>query len=79
MSAGIYWGPATPVPLFEMYTKGIVFRTGRVHSRPAIPQVLELIRAGRLAPERVTTAVVPWDDAAEALATPRTKLVVTRD
>jgi alcohol dehydrogenase len=78
-SAGIYWGGATPVPLFEMYTKGITFRTGRVHARSLIPEVLELIRAGRIRPEQVTTAVVPWDDAADALSTPRTKLVVTRD
>jgi alcohol dehydrogenase len=78
-SAGIYWAPTTPVPLFEMYTKGITFRTGRVHSRTAIPEVLELIRDGRLQPERVTSEVVPWDDAAEVLATQRTKLVVTRD
>jgi alcohol dehydrogenase len=77
-SGGIYWGATTPLPLFEMYTKGITFRTGRVHARAVIPEVLELIRAGRIHPERVTTALVPWDDAAEALATPRTKLVVAR-
>jgi threonine dehydrogenase-like Zn-dependent dehydrogenase len=77
-SAGIYWAPTTPVPLFEMYTKGITFHTGRVHSRAVLPKVLELISDGRIRPEQVTSAVVPWDEAAEALATPRTKLVVTR-
>jgi len=70
--------PETPVPLFEMYTNGIEFHTGRVMARAVIPEVLELTAVGGLRPERVTSKVVGWDDAADAVAEPETKLVVTR-
>jgi threonine dehydrogenase-like Zn-dependent dehydrogenase len=75
----IHFGAATPVPLFEMYFNGVTFHTGRVHSRAVLPEVLELIEAGRIDPERVTTDVVPWEAAAEEWARPRTKLIVARD
>ena len=51
-----------------MYTKGIRFDTGRVHARPAMDEVLELVRDGKLSPERVTAETAAWDDAAEAVA-----------
>jgi len=47
-------------------------------ARPIIPYILELVVAGRLHPERVTSAVVPWDQAAEAVGEVETKLVVAR-
>jgi alcohol dehydrogenase len=75
-STGIYFEPETPMPLLEAYTKGITFRTGRVHARPAIPQVLELVASGRLSPELVTDRVVRWEDAADALVDHSTKIVV---
>ncbi|HEV3229998.1 MAG TPA: alcohol dehydrogenase catalytic domain-containing protein [Solirubrobacteraceae bacterium] len=78
-SVGIYYSPETPVPLLEMYAKGVSFYTGRPHARGLIPAVMELIAAGRIQPERVTTAVVPWEAAAEELLNPRTKLVIARD
>ena len=49
---------------------------GRVMSRAVLPQVLELAAAGRIRPERVTSGVVGWDDAAEEILEPETKLVV---
>lgn len=77
-STGILFERETPLPLLEAYTKGLTFHTGRVHARPVMPEVLELIAAGRLSPELVTTELVAWDDAAEALAEHTAKLVVTR-
>jgi threonine dehydrogenase-like Zn-dependent dehydrogenase len=77
-STGIYFEPETPMPLLEAYTKGITFHTGRVHARTAIPRVLELVASGRLSPELVTDRVVPWEDAAEALAGHSAKIVVAR-
>ena len=70
--------PETPMPLFEMYTNGIEFRTGRVMARAVMPDVLERAGAGALHPERVTSKVVAWDDAADAVGQAETKLVVTR-
>ena len=77
-SIGIYTAPTTPVPLLEMYTKNITFITGRVHAREAMPEALALIADGRLDPEPVTSRHIAWDDAAEALAEHREKLVIER-
>jgi alcohol dehydrogenase len=78
-STGIYFDGGPRLPLFEMYVKNTTFVTGRGHARPAIPRVLELTESGRFHPEHVTSAVVDWDDAIEALVGGGwTKLVVTR-
>ncbi len=74
----IYFEETTPVPLLEMYTKGIRVATGRVHARPAMEPILELVRGSRLRPELVTGETASWDDAAEAVAGHRSKLVVSR-
>jgi alcohol dehydrogenase len=76
-SVAIYFEPATPVPLLEMYTRGCTLHTGRCHARALIPDVLALIADGRLDPAMVTSAVVGFDDAESALAELPTKLVLT--
>jgi alcohol dehydrogenase len=76
-SIGIYWGNDVPLPLLEMYDRAITFITGSPMARPAIPEVLDLVASGKLEPERITTRVVSFDDAADALAEPYTKLVMT--
>jgi alcohol dehydrogenase len=77
-STGIYFGDVPSLPLLEMYTKGIVFKTGRAHVREAMPKVLELAADG-FEPERVTTRVVAWADAPDALVEGSwTKLVIER-
>lgn len=78
-SAAIYFGEQPSLPLLEMYTKGITFRTGRANARPAMPHVLELTAAGALRPEIITTKVVGWEHAADALLERGwTKLVIER-
>jgi threonine dehydrogenase-like Zn-dependent dehydrogenase len=77
-SVSIYFGGDVPLPLLAMYTRGVRFVTGRVNSRAALPRVLELIAHGGLRPERVTSEIVPWDRAAEALAQPSLKPIVVR-
>ncbi|MDP9229029.1 MAG: alcohol dehydrogenase catalytic domain-containing protein [Actinomycetota bacterium] len=77
-SIGIYFAETTPVPLLEMYTKGIRFHTGRCHARPAMEPLLELVREGKFRPEQATAETAAWDDAAEAIAAHRSKLVVSR-
>jgi alcohol dehydrogenase len=78
-STAIYFGEQPQLPLLEMYTKGVTFRTGRANAREAMPHVLALAASGSLAPERVTTRVIPWEDAAPALLEPGwTKLVIER-
>lgn len=77
-SIGIYFNETTPVPLLEMFTKGVRFHTGRVHARPAMEPLLELVREGRFQPELATGESASWEDAPEALANHRSKLVISR-
>ena len=77
-STAIYFAPETPLPMLEMYTRGITFRTSRVNARAVIPDVLALVSGGQLRPELVTSQVVPWDDADRALIDLSAKTVVVR-
>src|SRR5262249_33764202 len=77
-STAVYFTPDTPVPLLEMYTRGITFRTGRVNARTVLPHVVALILTGRVPPELVTAATVPWDEADTALEHLDAKTVVVR-
>jgi threonine dehydrogenase-like Zn-dependent dehydrogenase len=77
-STAIYFAAQTALPLLEMYTRGVEYRTGRVNARAAIPHVLDLITAGRLQPELVTSATVTWDDAPDVLSTLEAKTVIVR-
>jgi threonine dehydrogenase-like Zn-dependent dehydrogenase len=78
-STAIYFAEQPTMPLLEMYTKGITFRTGRVNARTAMPHVLHLAASGALHPELVTTKVVAWADGADALVERDwTKLVIER-
>lgn len=78
-SVAILFEPETPIPLLEMYTRGVTFVTGRVQARPAIPRILDMVAAGTLHPERVTSSVVAWDDAPDAVLERQTKLVIARE
>jgi threonine dehydrogenase-like Zn-dependent dehydrogenase len=61
-----------------MYTRGITFHTSRADSRRYLPEVLDLVAAGRLDPLAVPTTVVPWEHAGERWLEPAIKMVVTR-
>jgi threonine dehydrogenase-like Zn-dependent dehydrogenase len=70
------------LPTRTMYRNSQTLATGWVHTRPLIdcPEgPLALLESGRLDPTPVTTAVVPWSDAADALQQPFVKLVMVRD
>lgn len=77
-STAVYFEATTPIPLFELYTRGITFRTGRVNARTVLPRVVDLVVEGHLRPELVTAATVAWDDADTALAGLDAKTVVVR-
>jgi threonine dehydrogenase-like Zn-dependent dehydrogenase len=74
----IFFEPSTAVPLLEMYTNGIRFQTGRCHARPAMDEILGLVRDGSFRPELVTHQTAGWEQAAEAVAGHDGKLVMTR-
>ena len=67
-----------PMPLWQMYTSGVRFVTGRVNARTVLPAVLELVDGGRLDPGVVTANTASWTDAADAWSAHRDKLVVVR-
>jgi threonine dehydrogenase-like Zn-dependent dehydrogenase len=77
-SVAIYFGP-TAIPLTKMYGKGITFITGRVQARANLPDVLDACAHGHFHPEHVTTRVVPFTQAAEAMTDAAPKLVFTND
>ncbi|HXB66216.1 MAG TPA: alcohol dehydrogenase catalytic domain-containing protein [Solirubrobacteraceae bacterium] len=64
-SGGLH--PSARLPFLQMYVRRAALHVGIPHTRPLMPQVLELMRDGRLRPELVTTAVAPLDDAPRAL------------
>ncbi|MEI7714547.1 MAG: alcohol dehydrogenase catalytic domain-containing protein [Mycobacterium sp.] len=74
----IHFGSGTPLPLLEMYTRGITFHTSRADSRRYLPEVLDLVAEGRIDPLAVPTTVAEWDEAADRWLEPAVKLVVSR-
>ena len=74
----IHFGTGTPLPLLEMYTRGITFHTSRADSRRYLPEVLDLVAAERIDPLAVPTTVIEWDRAADHWMQPAVKLVITR-
>lgn len=55
------------IPIGVMFGRNVSCHILRHHARPLIPRVLELMKDGKLAPERVTTEVAPIDDAPRAI------------
>ncbi len=77
--ASIYFAATTPVPLSDMYMKGINMHTGRVNSASQLERVLELLVAG-LDPAGIAPAYAPMAEAIDVFAeTPRSqKLIFTQ-
>jgi threonine dehydrogenase-like Zn-dependent dehydrogenase len=72
----IHFTPTTPIPLLEMYTKGITFHVSRADSRRYLPAVIDLVARGLVDPLAVPTTIVDWDQADRAWLEPAIKLVV---
>jgi len=64
-SVTIHLGAVTPVPMMEMYHKGISLRTGRANVRANLPPLLDCCARG-FAPDRVATTLYGFDDAPAA-------------
>lgn len=78
VDTGIFFTSDVSLPLLGMYGTGMTFDTGRAHVRADMPAVLAEITAGRFDPSVITTQVVDFADAADALRVPTTKLVLKR-
>jgi threonine dehydrogenase-like Zn-dependent dehydrogenase len=74
----IHFTATTPVPLLDMYTKGVTFQVSRADSRLHLSAVVELVVGGRVNPLSIPTTIVDWDEAHHAWLEPAIKLVVVR-
>jgi threonine dehydrogenase-like Zn-dependent dehydrogenase len=77
-SVGIYFEDVV-LPVNSMYMNGVTFTTGRPDVAPSIPEVLELLAAGRVDTMSVYSHVVTFDDAPRALADGLRKPLIVRD
>jgi threonine dehydrogenase-like Zn-dependent dehydrogenase len=77
-SVTIYLSETVPLPLREMYFKGITFRTGRANVRPQMEHVLGLCRGGSFDPNAVPAQVFPFERAEEAWASTALRTAVLR-
>jgi len=71
----------TPValPLLDMYTNRVSLKVGMEDVRASIPAVLDCIVSRRMRPETVTSKIVDWDDAIDALMEgTSSKLIIRR-
>lgn len=57
------------IPQAMMFARNVTLKVGRANARAVIPQVLDLIAAGQIDPDRVTTHTGSLDDAPAKLAT----------
>ena len=67
-----------PMPLVEMYARGIHFYTGRGQGRPNFESALAYVSSGRVKPELVTTEVRPFHLSHEVLREPSMKPILVR-
>ena len=74
----IHFTPMTPVPLLEMYTKGVTFHVSRADSRRYLPTVLDLVVQRVIDPASVPTTIVDWDQGDQAWLEPAVKVVLER-
>lgn len=67
------------LPLLHMFLNCVTLTGGLSHARPNMPAVLALIAGGRITPGLVATDVLPFDTAADAIASAGFKPVFVRD
>jgi threonine dehydrogenase-like Zn-dependent dehydrogenase len=77
-SVVIYFDNSTPLPLRDMYQKGITFRTGRPNVRAQMESVLRLCRSGCFRPHDVPTTLFDFDHADEAWLSTDLRIAVER-
>ncbi len=70
-----------PFPTRKLYRNSITYSTGWVHTRTLLngtDNPLDLLAGGKLDPAPVTSALVDWSTAGEALSAPFVKVIATR-
>ncbi|OYY68770.1 alcohol dehydrogenase catalytic domain-containing protein [Sphingomonas sp. 28-63-12] len=78
-SVTIHLREMTPLPMLEMYHKGIVLRTGRANVRTNIPPTLDCCYAHGFRPDRVETRLYGFDAAPAAWMDSALRTAAVRD
>jgi alcohol dehydrogenase len=78
-SVGYYFQKGTSIPLMQMYANSSTLYTGISSPGAELPGLLEVIKSGKLQPEKITTLLADWEDAAQAFLERTTKVVVHRE
>ncbi|MEU0026994.1 alcohol dehydrogenase catalytic domain-containing protein [Streptomyces sp. NPDC006335] len=76
-SAGNHFRPGE-LPLLDMYLTGVTLRVARDNVRAHLPEALHLAASGKVAPEKVVSHVIDWEDLPAALPEKHTKPVFVR-
>jgi alcohol dehydrogenase len=77
-TVGYYFKKGTSIPLMQMFANDSALHTGVSHARACLHDVLDLIQSKKFQPQKITTLVANWEDAAEAYLERTTKVVVHR-
>jgi alcohol dehydrogenase len=77
-SAGNHFRPGE-LPLLDMYLTGVTLRIARDNVRSHIPAALDLAASGTVAPERVVSHILDWEQLPDALPAKHLKPVFVRD
>lgn len=72
-------GPTTEAPLQDMYRIGVSLHIGRVNARAVMPEVLQHIERGTYTPDVTITERYSFDDAAEGILDPTTKVLFVNE
>lgn len=78
-SVTIHLGATTPVPLLEMYHKGVFFRTGRANVRTNLEPVLAACAHKAFKPDLIETTLYAFDDAPDAWLDPAIRTSAARE
>jgi alcohol dehydrogenase len=66
-SVGIYFQDV-PVPMLQLYVRGVHFHNGKGHARPNMTPTLEAVADGTLHPELVTSGIYEWAEIPDVLS-----------
>ena len=61
--AGVYGGVADKIPVGALMNKGLTIKTGQTHVHKYVPELLELVRQGKIDPGFVVTHRIPLTQA----------------
>ncbi|WP_446663935.1 zinc-dependent alcohol dehydrogenase [Flexivirga sp. B27] len=78
-ATGYYVGAGTKLPVMDMYATSATLKAGVSNVRPRLPELLDFVARSDFPAEKVTSTLLPWEDAPDGYAAHTTKLVLHRE